>query len=141
MYFLFAQICFALWAAMFAHFQTPCIKAMKDYVPLNNPYHKPFHARSFTLSTIVAVFLIGLVFGCTRQWQTLFLIPIFIAIYKVLFDGVIGKEVYDDFYFIGTTAKQDRWINTHFPHDKPGEVKVFICSIAFLFFNVTNFLM
>jgi hypothetical protein len=142
MYFLMAQIIFSLWAIGFAHFQSPCIKAMRYYVPLGNPYTKPFHQRGMLLSSLVAAFLIGLVHGATKDWlQCVMIIVPFIAIYKILFDGIIGSEVYDDFFYIGTTAKQDAWINKHFPHDKPGEVKFFLCLILFLLFNITNYLL
>jgi hypothetical protein len=141
MYFILAQILFALWAMMFAHFQTPCIKAMREYVPIGNPYTKPFHNRGMLLSSLIAAFLIGLLYGVTVDWlQCLLTIVPLTGIYKVLFDGVIGSEVYGDFYYLGTTAKQDRWINTHFPHDKPGEVKVILSMIIVLLFNVLIFL-
>jgi hypothetical protein len=142
MYFLLAQILFALWSIGFAHFQSPCIKAMREYVPMGNPYTGPFHKRGMLLSSLVAAFLIGLLYGVSKDYlQCAFILLPFIAIYKVLFDGVIGSEVYDDFLYIGTTSKQDRWINTHFPHDRPGEVKVFLSAIVFLLFNITNYLL
>lgn len=141
MYFLLAQLLFAMWAIGFAHFQAPCIKAMRDYVPMGNPFTKPFHKRGMMLSCIVAAFLIGLLYGVTLDWlQCVFIILPFIAIYKVIFDGVIGSEVYDDFFYLGTTAKQDAWLNEYFPHDKAGEVKVFLSAIVFFLFNITNYL-
>lgn len=94
------------------------------------------------LSCMVAAFLIGLLYGVSLDWlQCVFIILPFIAIYKIIFDGVIGSEVYGDFYYLGTTAKQDRWINEHFPHDRPGEVKCFLALIVFLAFNITNYLL
>jgi hypothetical protein len=142
MYFLLAQILFALWAVGFAHFQVPCIKAMREYVPMGNPYNRPFHNRGMLLSLMIAAFLISLLCGVTLDWlQCLLIVMPFIAIYKALFDGVIGSEVYDDFFYIGTTAKQDKWINTYFPHDRPSEVKFFLSVIIFLFFNITNYLL
>lgn len=140
MYFALAQILFALWAILFAHFQVPCIKAMRDYVPLGNPHTKPFHNRGMLLSSLVAAFLIALLFGTCGWKEALFSVVSFISIYKILFDGIIGKEVYGDFYYVGTTAKQDAWINKHFPHDRPGEIKSAICLILFLFTNITNYL-
>lgn len=142
MYFLLAQILFALWAIGFAHFQSPCIKAMRYYVPINNPYRRPFHNRGMLLSSMIAAFLIGLLYGLTLDWlQCGFIVLPFIAIYKILFDGIIGVEVYEDFFYIGTTAKQDAWINKHFPHDRPGQVKVMLSAIIFLLFNITNYLL
>jgi hypothetical protein len=142
MYFLSAQILFALWAIGFAHFQSPCIKAMREYVPMGNPYTGPFHKRGMLLSSLVAAFLIGLLYGvCKDYLQCAFIILPFIAIYKALFDGVIGVEVYSDFYYLGTTAKQDAWLNKEFPHDRPGEVKVFLSAIIILLFNITNYLL
>lgn len=137
-----AQILFALWAVMFAHFQSPCIKAMREYVPLGNPFTKPFHKRGMLLSSLVAAFLIGLLYGVTFDLkQCAFIVVLFIAIYKTLFDGIIGSEVYDDFFYLGTTAKQDAWLNRNFPHDRPGEVKVFLSVLVFLLFNITNYLL
>lgn len=141
MYFLLAQIIFALWAIGFAHQQSPCIKDRIDYVPMISPNTEKFHNRGMLLSCFWAAFLIGLLYGVTLDLlQCAFIAPCFIAIYKVLFDGVIGVEVYDDFYYEGTTANQDAWINEHFPHDRPGEVKVFLSAIVFLLFNITNYL-
>lgn len=142
MYFLLAQILFAFWAIGFAHFQSPIIKDRRDYVPTTSPNGKKFHKRGMLLSSMIAAFLIGLLYGVSKDYLQCALIALpFIAIYKALFDGVIGIEVYDDFFYIGTTAKQDAWIIKHFPHDKPGEVKFFLSVIVLLLFNITNFLL
>jgi hypothetical protein len=115
---------------------------MREYVPMGNPYHRPFHSRGMLLSSLVAAFLISLVYGATKDvLQCAFIIIPFIAVYKILFDGIIGLSIWDDFFYIGTTAKQDNWMNTHFPHDRPGEVKFFLCIILFLLFNITNYLL
>lgn len=114
---------------------------MRDYVPMGNPYTGPFHNRGGALSVTVAVFLSALLFGACGWKESVFGFPAFYCIYKILFDGVIGKEVYDNFYYLGTTAKQDIWFNKHFPHDQPGEVKDFICLIIFIFSNITNYLL
>lgn len=112
---------------------------MKDYVPLNNPYKEAFHFRGAFLSIVVAVAII-FVMSAECYYRCAMLIPAFFCIYKILFDGIIGIEVYGDFFYLGTTAKQDRWLNTHFPHDMAGEVKVFLAVIVLLFVNVLNYL-
>jgi hypothetical protein len=140
MYFLLAQLVWILWAIAFAHFQCPLIKAMRDYVPINNPYKKAFHDRGALLSSFVACIIgVSAFLLSVPLIHCAFLIPLFYCIYKILFDGIIGIEVYRDFYYEGTTAKQDAWINKHFPHDKAGEIKVAICGIVILALNVLNF--
>lgn len=142
MFFLLAQILFALWAIGFAHFQSPIIKDRRDYVPVNSPNQKKIHRRGMLLSSMIAAFLCDFHFGLTSDWlKCIFLALALIAIYKILFDGIIGAEVYDDFFYIGTTAKQDAWINKYFPHDRPGEVKFFICIILLLLVNISNYLL
>lgn len=142
MYFLLAQIVFALWAIWFAHFQTPCIKAMREYVPMGNPYTKPFHNRGAVASGFVGT-IIGLAyFAYTNDWLgCIFLVPPFYFSYRILFDVVIGQKVYGDFFFLGTTAKQDAWINKIFPHETAGEIKVIFCVILILLFNILNHLL
>jgi hypothetical protein len=140
MYFLLAQILFALWAAWFAHFQAPIIKAMIAYVPVVNPYERGFHRRGFTASCIVAC-IIGLaVFAKTADLlQCLYLIPVFVASYGILFNGVIGLEIHRNFFYLGSTAKHDIWLNSKFPHGDAGEVKTIICIAIILVLNLINY--
>src|SRR5574337_1152079 len=123
MYFLAAEILFALWAVGFAHQQSPCIKDRRDFVPANSPNNVKFHDRGMLLSTYWAAFLIGLLYGVTLSWlQCVLIAPCFIAIYKIFFDGIIGLEIHDDFFYLGTTSKQDRWIKGKMT----GNVKVIV---------------
>lgn len=138
MYFLLAQILFGVWAAWFAHFQVPINEAFIDRVPMGNPWSKPFHNRGGAMAVITA-FIIGLAFyALTKDWHgCIYLAPILYCLYKILFDGVLGKEVHDNFFYLGGTSKQDRWIKERIT----GKVKVVICAIAILLLNITNYLL
>jgi hypothetical protein len=137
MHFLIAQLVWIVWAIAFPHFQSPCIKDRKQYVPVNSPYNEAFHDRGLMLSCIIASLIGALLFYFTRSWlQCAFAVPVFVAIYEILFNGIIGLEVYNDFFFIGTSAKHDKWLHKHFPHGDAGEVKLIICLSITLLFNI-----
>jgi hypothetical protein len=134
---LLFELAFAIYSVAFAHFQVPLIKAMREYVPINNPYNTPFHNRGVIISSIVGAILIVFYYTISGQlWQALVMIPLFIAIYKILFDGYIGSKVYDDFFYIGTSAKQDGWLRRMFPHGDGGEAKAIICGIVVIGLNI-----
>jgi hypothetical protein len=141
MYFMYAQIAFGMWAVWFAYFQEPIIKAFKARIEQDNPWSKPFHSRGALVSCFVAT-LIGLAFfALTKDWLSdLFLAPLFYFQYKILFDGVIGKKVYNNFFYLGTTAKQDIWENEKF-HRNAGKVKVFFCLASFITVNIIKYFM
>jgi hypothetical protein len=140
MYFLIAQLVWIVWATGFPHFQSAFIPPMRDYVPINNPYKKAIHARGLLLSCVIAMIIGVLLFYFTRNWlECVLAIPVFFAIYEILFNGVIGLEVYDNFFFIGSTAKHDIWLNKHFPHGDGGEVKTIVCAVVIAGLNVLNY--
>lgn len=142
MYFALAQTAFVLWAIVFAHFQVPCIKAMRDFVPLNNAYARPLHKRGLLLSCFIALATALALFACTgKAGQCFLLIPTFIAIYKICFDGIIGLEAYGSFFYIGNTARQDIWLNKHFPQGTVGKTKLFFCIATITLTNLISYLL
>jgi hypothetical protein len=142
MYFLLAQVLFALWSIWFGYFQEPILKAFIASVPVVNPYERPFHKRGMLSSCIVAL-IIGLsLFALTKDWRqcALIVLPL-MAIYKIFFDGIIGEKIHEDFFYLGNTAKQDIWLNSKFPHGDAGEVKVIICGAIIIILNLINYLL
>lgn len=137
------QAAFCVVALLFAHFQIPIVKAFRDYVPINNPYNASFKKRSVALIGFISALLI-IAFILSSQianpvviiLKAALLIPLFVAWYKILFDGLIGWKVYDDFFYLGTTSKQDRWIANVFEFTGAGEAKCIICGIVIIAINL-----
>lgn len=144
---LAVQLIFVCYAIAFAHFQIPVVKAMRDYVPVNNPYNKAFHNRGVFVSGVVGLILIASFVLSSQTANSLvtirrasLLIPLFVAWYKIAFDGYIGKAVYGDFYYLGTSSKQDKWLTKVFAFTGAGEAKVIICIIGIIGLNLIYFL-
>lgn len=140
------QAAFIIFTIVFAHFQIPIIKAFRDYVPINNPYNKAFHKRSVPVVGIVGLLLI-VIYVLSSQIanpvvivvRAALFIPLFVAWYKIVFDGYIGAAVYKDFFYLGDSSSQDRWIKETFQFTGPGEAKCIICLIVILAVNVFGF--
>lgn len=136
------QAAFVLFTILFAHFQVPINKAFRDYVPINNPYNTAFHNRSVPVVGLFAAVLI-IWFVCDSQivnWVTILkaasFIPLFIAWYKLLFDGYLGWKVHDDFFYLGDSSKQDVWIKETFQFTGAGEAKAVLCGCVILAVNL-----
>lgn len=141
MYFLIAEILFAVWTIRYAWFQVPINEAFVNDIPPVNPWSGPFHNRSGEVAVNTAIIIVLAYFAITGLWlSALFLPVIMYCLHRILFDGIIGWKIHEDFYYLGETAKQDLWLRKHFPHGDGGEAKVIVCLVVLIVLNVVKFL-
>jgi len=138
MYFAAAQIAFGVWAAWFAHFQVPINEAFINRVEPFNRWSKPFHNRGGGVAVITAL-IIGLAYyTLTKDWKgCIYLAGILYCLYKILFDGILGWQVHDNFFYLGGTSRQDIEIKKRMS----GKTKVIICSAIIIILNLVNYLL
>jgi hypothetical protein len=135
-YFILAQLAIAIYALFIAHKEVQAIRMIRDYVPTPNPYNEPFHFYGY--GAVVVVGLIVTTFQ--RSWEAALLTPFLSAIiYSVLYDGVIGDEIYNKFTYLGSSSKIDKWFKHKFGVFA-GEWKLSLMCFLFVILNLIYFL-
>jgi hypothetical protein len=130
--FYLSQIMIVLFAWFVGFKEVVFIRAMREYVPINNPYLEPFHAYGFG-AVVVPVLLSTIYQGCIAGYV---LIPFLsLVLYKLIFDGVIGQEIYNDWKYVGFSAKSDKILRKWFG-PKCGLRKVQIGIAAIVILNI-----
>ena len=137
------QILFVGFSFVFAYFQVPIIKAMRDYVPLNNPYNKTFHNRGWLVVVFVgmlttSLYCASLLSNCSTEaiiGNALVFLPLLGLIHWIVFDLTIGHYVYRDKWYIGKTAKIDRFLIRVIGEDFAGVIKALVVAVIILCIN------
>lgn len=130
------QAIFIVYTIIFAYFQAPCVNAMREYVPMNNPYQDPFHRRGTMVSAYVITVLSFLLLLFDQQVKDLIMPFVLIAWYWPLFNISLNHFTGKDWDYIGESAKRDRWLHKIFPHGDPGEAVVLGCAAAIILLNL-----
>jgi hypothetical protein len=109
--FILSQLAIIAYALFIGHKEVQAIRMVRDYVPTPNPYNEPFHFYGYG-----AAFVVGAVVTLFQQSVEAFIIvPFLVSMwYSMLYDGVIGDEIYDDFTYLGNSSKIDKWFKHKF---------------------------
>lgn len=135
-FFVVAQAGIIAYALFIAHKEVQAIRMIRDYVPTPNPYNEPFHFYGFGASLVITLILT--VFQ--RSWEAVIITPFMCSLYySVLFDSVIGSEVYNDKYYLGNSSKIDKWLKHKFGVFA-GEWKTGIAGFLIVVLNLIYFL-
>jgi uncharacterized protein YacL len=135
------QITFIIFTLAFAFFQAPAVMAMRDYVPVNNPFATKYHFRGNLVAIFVA-FILTLVSIYIKPfpWYSQLPVPFMLcAWYGLLFDSLLNFFTGKSFFYLGWTAKFDRWLNKKFPHGDAGEVKFIFCIGSLILLNLLKY--
>ncbi len=105
------QLIMVLFAYSFANFQEAIIKERIAYVPpYGNKHNKNFHGYGAAVAACLG-FMGALVVMPDTIWACANLVANSLC-YWLVFDLVIGLEVYDNIFYLGTTSKLDKfWKN------------------------------
>lgn len=135
-YFILAQIGIIAYALFIAHKEVQAIRMIRDYVPVNNPYNEPFHFYGYG-----AAFVVGAILTLFQQSvEALVIMPFLVSLwYSILYDGAIGSEIYNSFYYLGSSSKIDRWLKNKFGVFA-GQWKVGIAGFLIVVLNLIYFL-
>ena len=116
MYLFTANLLIGLYAYCMARFQAAIVLGMITYWPQENPYTKPFHKFGGALALLTAMVLSIAVYAFSHSWWKAGAAYITSdAIYFFLFNGLIGKKVWGDWWYLGTTAATDRILHKTTP--------------------------
>lgn len=131
--FIIAQVLIASYAYLIANKEACAILERRDYVPINSPYDDPWHTYGAFARGVVLI-LASLVQNSVHGYV---LAPIAGGlILWVIYDLIIGEEVYNDPYYLGTTSKIDAWLGA-----KAGRRKVQIAGAVVVLLNVLYFIL
>jgi hypothetical protein len=125
--FYITQLVMCLFAYSFAHFQEAIIKERIAYVPpYGNKYNKDFHKFGAAIALSLGL-MAALTIMPDVKWALVNLLLNGMC-YTLVFDLVIGFEVYDNPFYMGTTSKLDKiW--------KKGKVKAGVLAIIIITIN------
>lgn len=102
---ILAQILIIAYTIASALQEVPVLKMAKDYVPHGNPYSQPFHFWGWIMTAIVGAILSLLQHSIGEGLLSLAFSSLW---YWILFDVVVGKEVNDTWFYVGTTSDVDK---------------------------------
>jgi hypothetical protein len=130
--FLTAQVLIACYAYLIANKEAAYINERRYYVPVNSPFDDPFHTNG-ALSRGVVLILCSL-------FQTSiagYILTPFVCglILWVVYDALIGEEVYENPYYLGTTSKVDAFLVKTFGK-KAGKRKVQVAGVLVVLLNL-----
>jgi hypothetical protein len=146
--FQISQLAFAVISFGFAFFQVPVIKALRDYVPINNPYNRSFHNRGVLFMALVGAFIwiaFGLGAAAMKQpYQAIkfdITMPFLLAAIRwLIFDVALGAMVYGSPFYLGHSARLDRFLRRYYEEDA-GKLKVVILSLFIILLNILTILL
>lgn len=126
--FFTTQVLIACYAYLIANKEAAYIHERIDYVPVNSPYDDPWHGYGL-MSRGVVLILTSLVQTSVAGY---IIAPVACGlILWVLYDLIIGEEVYNDPFYLGTTSKLDAWLGA-----KAGKRKVQIAVAVVVILNL-----
>jgi hypothetical protein len=131
--FFLTQLVMILFAYSFAHFQEPIIRMIRDYVPTPNPYNFKFHKYGAAVAAVLGL-MGALNIMPDIKWSVINLFTNGLC-YWLVFDLIIGFEVYDNLFYLGTTSKLDKlWKGN-------GKTKAFVLGVIILGINAVKILL
>lgn len=131
------QASFVVFILLFAWFQGIAVKAMRDYVPVVNPYSDKYHFRGNAVAVFIG-FLHSLVFLILSDFslKTAAMVVVLAAWYVLVFDQWINRFSGKSSNYVGLTARFDRWMQKRFPHGDGAETVDWICVGVILLLNI-----
>jgi hypothetical protein len=137
LYSIAVQSIFIGFIFFFAYFQSTAVMAMREYVPINNPFKGKYHFRGNMLAIFIGIVLSAYFFTVSeRKIDALFMPLILTGWYGLLFDQWLNKFSGYKKYYLGITAKFDVWMSKHFPHGDGAEVVDCICIFFIASLNI-----
>lgn len=130
--FLTAQVLIACYAYLLANKEAAYINERIMYVPINSPFDDPFHTYG-ALSRGVVLILCSLFQSSVAGYL---IAPVACGLLLwVVYDAMIGGEVWDNPYYLGTTSKVDVYLQKTFGK-KAGKRKVQIALALVVLLNL-----
>jgi hypothetical protein len=112
--FITAQVLIASYAFLMGQKEAAYIKERQYYVPINSPFDDPFHA--YGLMGRGVVLILASLFQASVLGYILSPIACGLLLW-IVYDIVIGDEVYDKPFYLGATGKVDEWLLKKFGKD------------------------
>jgi hypothetical protein len=136
MFLFLIEITTALFAFSCAWLNAVPVRKMIDY-GASRMEEKQFHMAN----TVVKIFFVAAVLLRSHTHAegliaSIVLAVILFSIQWFVFDCCLGMMIHRDWFYIGTTAKIDKWLSKLFPHGDGGEVKAIACAVIIIALNI-----
>jgi hypothetical protein len=129
---LTTQVLIACYAYFIAQKEAQYLKERIMYVPINSPFDDPFHTYGAWARATVIVFA---VVSMHTFWAGALIAASGTIILWVLYDVIVGNEVWDDPYRMGPTSKIDAFLQKTFGK-KAGQRKVQVAGVLVVLLNL-----